>query len=199
MKIILASGSPRRKELVKMLGIKFEVKISDEEEIINPELSIEEQSKQLAYQKARNVVNQIDEKEDCLVIGSDTIVVKAGEILGKPRSREEAFSMLEKLQGDSHKVYTSLCVISRKQGKETKYVTLDCTKVWVKAMQKKEIDLWLAKNEWQDKAGAYAIQGFFSVFVDKIEGNYYTVMGLPIHQLYDILKQEEIKSEQERN
>jgi septum formation protein len=192
MKIILASGSPRRKELLTMMGLNFETKTSQKEENLNPQLSIKEQCKQLAYQKARDVLDQIPEKEDCFIIGSDTMVVKAETIYGKPKSKEDAFSMINQLQGASHEVYTSLCVIVRKQGKEKQYITLDTTKVHLKEMSNQEIEMWLAKKEWKDKAGAYAIQGFFSVFISKIEGNFYSVMGLPIHQLYEIMKQEKL-------
>lgn len=191
MKIILASASPRRKELLKLMGInKFEVIVSNKEEKLQNNLSIEEQVEKLAMQKAENVLEQT-KGEDRIIIGADTIVVKNGKIYGKPKSREEAKEMLKELRGKKHQVITALCVIVEKQGKREQYLTHDTSNIWIKNMEEKEIDQWLNQNIYQDKVGAYAIQEEFGKYIEKIEGNYFGIVGLPIHLLYDILKKYE--------
>ena len=191
MKIILASASPRRKELLKLMGInKFEVIVSNKEEKLQNNLSIEEQVEKLAMQKAKNVLEQT-KGADRIIIGADTIVVKNGKIYGKPKSREEAKEMLKELRGKKHQVITGLCVIVEKQGKREQYLTHDTSNIWIKNMEEKEIDQWLNQNTYQDKAGAYAIQEEFGKYIEKIEGNYFGIVGLPIHLLYDILKKYE--------
>lgn len=190
MRIILASGSPRRKELLAMMGLDFEIQVSQTEEKLEENLSLEEQSQKLALEKAQAVFKQTT--GDRLVIGSDTIVVKDNRIYGKPNSKEDAIQMIQILQGTDHEVMTSLCVLIEKEGKEKQYLLVDTTKVLIKSMTDEEIKQWTEKGTCMDKAGAYAIQGEFGVFIDRIEGNYYTVMGLPIHKLYEILKEEKI-------
>lgn len=186
MKIILASASPRRKELLEMIGIKFEVKTSDVEEKLEEDLNIEEQSKKLAYIKAKEVFNRtVGERA---VIGSDTMVVKNNKIYGKPQNRKEAQKMLYDLKGSEHIVITSICVISEVDGKYKEQIDYDITEVHLKDMTDEEINNWLETGKAYDKAGAYAIQGEFSIYVEKMNGNFYSVMGLPIHKLYDMLK-----------
>ena len=186
MKIILASQSERRKELLDLIGLEYEVIVSNCEEIINPELTIEEQSKQLAYIKAKTVFDKTE--GDRLVIGSDTMVIKDGKLYGKPENEEEAIKMIETLQGDKHQVITSLCVLVKNNENYEEYLDYDIADVYIKNMSKQEIEKWVKENEVMDKAGAYAIQSKFAVHVEKIEGNYSTVVGLPVHKLYDILK-----------
>lgn len=190
MRIILASGSPRRKELLDMMGLNFEVKVSHSEEKLQSDLSLEEQSKKLAYDKAKEVFEKT--QGDRVVIGSDTMVVKNGKIYGKPTSKAYAISMLQELKNSSHLVVTSLCVMIQKEEEVKEYCVLDQVTVYLKNMSEEEIKNWVEEGSCMDKAGSYAIQGKFAVYIDKIEGNYYTVMGLPIHLLYDILKEEQI-------
>lgn len=188
MKVILASGSPRRKELLKMVVPEFEVIVSGAEECLADNLSPEEQATNLAYIKAKNVFNET--KGDRIVIGSDTIVVKNGKIYGKPESKAHAKKMIKELleEDKTHYVITGLSIIVQKGGESTEYKIFDKVKVYFTNITDSEIDKWIDSGEAMDKAGAYAIQGEFGVFVDKIEGNYSTVVGLPIHKVYDIIK-----------
>ena len=187
MKIILASQSERRKELLTLMGLEYEVMVSSADETLEPNLKIEEQSKRLAYIKAEDIFEKTT--GDRLVIGSDTMVIKDGILYGKPKNEEEAIKMIETLQGDKHQVITSLCVLVEKNGKYEEYIDYDIANVYIKEMSKQEIEKWVKENEVLDKAGAYAIQSKFAVYVEKIDGNYTTVVGLPVHKLYDILKE----------
>lgn len=187
MKIILASGSSRRRELLEMMGLEFEVKVSNADETFEQGLSLEEQSKKLAYIKAKAI---FDETEgDRAVIGSDTMVIKDGKIYGKPENREDAIAMLKDLSGATHKVITSICVLSQDGEKYKEQVDYDMADVFFKEMSIEEIESWIDYDEPYDKAGGYAVQSRFGVHIDKINGNFFTVMGLPIHKLYDMLKQ----------
>lgn len=186
MKIILASGSERRKELLKLITSNFEVLVSNEEEILEEGITIQEQSKRLSYIKAKSVFDKT--KGDRIVIGSDTMVIKQNKIYGKPNDKEDAIKMLQELRNTSHEVITGLAVLIQDGAKYKEFITYDITKVYIKDISDSEITNWVENNKVLDKAGAYAIQGEFSVFIDKIEGNYNTVVGLPIHKLYDIIK-----------
>lgn len=188
MKIILASQSPRRKEILSMITNKFEVIVSNAEENIDKKLTNEEQVKHLAYIKAKAVFDETNDLGDRIVIGSDTIVVKDNKIFGKPKNYEDAVNMLNELKNAKHEVMTGLCVIIQKDGNVQEIIDSDVTSVYINEMNEKEINDWVASNEAYDKAGGYAIQGKFGVFINKIEGNYYTVVGLPVHKLYDIIK-----------
>ena len=187
MKIILASGSPRRKELLKLIIPEFEVIVSGLDEKVDQKLSIQEQSKALAHIKAKEVFDRTE--GDRIVIGSDTIVSKNEKIYGKAKSREDAKNMLKELiQGDSvHNIYTSLAIIVSKNGEIKEFNCVDEVKVFLKKMTDEEIEKWLDLNKWQGKAGAYGIQDEFCIYVEKIEGNYTSVVGLPTHRVYDIL------------
>ena len=188
MKIILASSSPRRKELLKMVIPEFEIIVSGAEEKIEDGMSPEEQASKLAYLKAKSVFEKT--KGDRIVIGSDTMVIKNSKIYGKPESEEHAKEMIkELLQGDkTHHIITGLSIIIQKDGKNEEYKTFDKVKVYFKDITDKEIENWISTGKAMDKAGAYAMQEEFGVFVEKIEGNYSTVVGLPIHKVYDIIK-----------
>lgn len=193
MKMILASGSPRRKELLKLVVPEFEVIVSNIEETIEEGLSPEEQVQRLSYIKAKNVYDRT--KDDRMIIGSDTMVVKNGKIYGKPKSKEEAKESIKKLlEGDkTHDVITGLCVMLQKDGKYKEYKTYDKVHVWLKDISDEEINKWINTGKAMDKAGAYSIQEEFGVFVEKIEGNYMSAIGLPTHKLYDIIKENAIK------
>ena len=189
-KVILASGSPRRRELLAQLGIEFDVRVSEQEEIYHSTVP-EEIVKELALLKAEHVAENMQEEERAgkVIIGADTVVVQDGRILGKPQGEEDAFRMLKKLQGRSHEVYTGTALLYF-EGKEKKTVNRAVkTNVYVHAMTEKEIQAYIASGEPMDKAGAYGIQGKFAAFIERIEGDYYNVVGLPVSFVYQCLKQ----------
>lgn len=190
MKIILASQSPRRKELLKLIVPTFEIIVSNQEETLNDKLSVEEQVTQIAYDKAKNVYDRTKNKGDRIVIGSDTIVTKNGKIYGKPKNKDHAKEMIKELitENKMHKIITGLCVFVEKEGRLKEYKTYDEVKVYLKDITDKEIEKWLDTGNAMDKAAAYGIQNEFCVHVEKIEGNYTSALGLPTHKLYDIIK-----------
>ena len=189
MKIILASGSPRRRELLKLIVPEFDIIVSGVDEKLKKGITPEEQATELAYIKAKDVFDNTE--GDRIVIGSDTIVTKGGKIYGKPKNREDAKIMIKELtSGDRiHSVITGLCVLVQKNGELHEYKTFDEVKVFLKEMSDDEIDKWIDTGKAMDKAAAYGIQDEFCVFVEKIEGYYLTVVGLPNHKLYDNLKE----------
>lgn len=185
MKIILASASPRRKELLSQVGLEFEVLVSDVEEVITqtePNRVVEE----LSVQKAEDVFRRME--GDVMVIGADTVVALEGTILGKPHSEEHAVEMLKKLQGRVHHVYTGVTVLGRKGGEEFHSTFSECTVVDFYPMTEAEIKWYVGMGEPMDKAGAYGIQGLGARFVKKISGDYNNVVGLPIAHLYQEIK-----------
>jgi septum formation protein len=183
-RMILASGSPRRKELLQMLEVPFEVLVSDTEEIITKNEPAEV-TKELSYQKAMAVAGQVEEG---IVIGADTVVSIDGKILGKPADTEEAREMIHKLQGKSHMVYTGVTVIVKSDETVSASSFAEGTKVNVAPMTEDEIEAYISTSEPYDKAGAYGIQGLFGKFIEGIEGDYFNVVGLPVHRLYEELK-----------
>ncbi len=201
MRIVLASASPRRKELLEQIGIEFEVITSQTEEVYE-NTDPEEIVKELALMKALDVT-QGDEDNyiegDCVIIGADTIVVRDGEILGKPADEANAFAMLQSLQGRSHMVYTGVAIIECREGVDEEDgevgFTFDITnhaigtKVNVLPMSDEEIRAYIESGEPMDKAGAYGIQGRFAAYVEGIEGDYFNVMGLPISYVNAVLKE----------
>lgn len=186
MRIILASHSPRRKELMDLMGLNYEVIVSHADETLKPELTIGEQAKRLGYIKAKAVFDKTE--GDRIVIGSDTMVFKDNEVFGKPKNKEDAIRMLNTLGNTDHRVITSLTVLIQDGDKYTEYIDYDITKVYLKDISQEETLQWIEEGKPYDFAGAYAIQSKFGVFVDKIDGNYFTVVGLPIHKLYDVIK-----------
>ena len=187
IKIVLASGSPRRKELLKLIVPNFEVIVSGADETLNNNFSLEERVSELAYLKAKRVFDTLNGEK--IVIGADTIVVKNDKIYGKPKDKIDAKEMLKKLlDGDkSHDVITGLSVIIGKNGEYKEIKTYDKTKVYFTDISERELDNWIDSGKAMDKAGGYGIQTEFGVFIDRIEGNYTTIVGLPIHKLYKIL------------
>lgn len=180
-RLILASGSPRRQELLAMLGIPFEVIISDAEEIIT-HTSPAKVTEELSRCKAEAVAHQVT---DAIVIGADTVVSVDDRILGKPKDKEEAGEMIASLQGRSHMVYTGVTILEvDAEGGICGHTFLEETRVFVASMNEKEIAEYIASSEPYDKAGAYGIQGSFGKFVERIDGDYYNVVGLPVHHLY---------------
>ena len=198
-KIILASASPRRRELLAQIGAEFEVRVSDKEEIYHSSRP-EEIVKELALMKAENVAADLAEEmraagagngelRDIVVIGADTVVVLDGQILGKPKDEEDAADMLSRLQGRAHEVYTGTAILDYdEQGHQSVVNQVVRTEVHVHAMEKAEIHRYIATGEPMDKAGAYGIQGRFAAFIDRIEGDYYNVVGLPVSSVYQELK-----------
>lgn len=190
MRIILASKSPRRKELMDLAEFNYEVIPSKADEKIDETLGIEENSIQLGYSKAKDVFENT--QGDRAIIGADTIVVKDGVIYGKPKDREDAIRIIKELQGTSHKVYTGLSVIIENKGEVKEYKETVYSEVFVKPMEESEIINYVDTYNVSDKAGAYAIQSKFAVYIEKIIGDYNTIVGLPINRLYDIFKENEI-------
>ncbi len=182
-KIILASSSPRRKELLEKIGLKFEIVPSDFEEDMNQKMSPNELAKTLAFGKAESVAKN---SPDSVVIGADTIVVLAEKVLGKPHTAERAREMLRLLSGKQHSVITGFAIIDTGTGK--KFSSAVETKVFFKNLSEKEIEKYIQTGEPLVMAGAYAIQSGAALFVEKIEGDYYNVVGLPILALYNALK-----------
>lgn len=190
-KVILASASPRRRELLEQGGIPFTVIPSQAEEKITteqPGQAVEE----LSYLKCSDIYEK--SVGDILVIGADTIVVSEGKILGKPSSQKDAVKMLQSLQGREHEVYTGVTIMSR-EGKENRKKTFhEKTKVVFYPMSDDEIRSYVNTGEPMDKAGAYGIQGKSAVFIKEISGDYNNVVGLPLARLYQELKNMGIES-----
>lgn len=180
---ILASASPRRKQLLQEMGLKFKTIPSAIQEKINPALAPSQLVKKLARQKAGDVARRFQGKK-LIVIGADTIVVRRGEILGKPRDPLHAREILNKLSDSIHYVYTGVAVIDTFTGK--KIVDYEKTRVKMKKLSPAEIEFHSRRH--LDKAGAYAVQAEKDTFIEKIDGCYYNVVGLPIQLLKRILK-----------
>lgn len=188
MKVILASKSPRRKEILSMITDKFDIMVSDDEEILDSSLSVKEQSMKLAYDKAKSIFDKTN--GDRIVIGSDTIVVDENDkIYGKPKDRQDGICILKNIKGKEHRVFTSIAILVEKAGEYFKHIDCDIAKVYIADMTEEEITKWLDTGEAYDKAGAYAVQGTFAKHIEKIDGNFWTVMGLPVHKVYNILKE----------
>lgn len=191
MKIILASKSPRRKELLSQVGYTYECMVSEKEENTDA-VQPSDVVKELSQQKAEDVCAKIEKEgqmeEDCLVIGADTIVAKDSEIFGKPKDTEDAKRMLSTLQGREHSVWTGVTLIYLRDGKKKKKVFAEETKVHMYSMLEQEIEEYIRTKEPEDKAGAYAIQGYAAKFIKKIDGDYNNVVGLPVARIYQELK-----------
>lgn len=186
--IILASGSPRRKELLLQIGIVPEIIVSHVEEKITSDVPAEVVMS-LAEQKAVDVAKNMPEGK--VILGSDTVVAADGKILGKPKSHEEAYEMIRSLVGRSHQVYTGVCIVKKgaADGKDTVVSFYDETDVQVSGMTEAEIREYADSEEPMDKAGAYAVQGFFARYIEELRGSYANVMGLPVHLVYRKLKE----------
>lgn len=209
MKTILASASPRRRELLEQMGITFEVRPAKGEEVITktvPEEVVQELAYQKAYEVAQNILCEAEEKKEAdqelvRVIGADTIVVYQEEICGKPTDQADASRMLQMLQGNTHQVYTGVCVIDllpqdkaessnetavSDKTKEVMKIRIfaEKTDVTMYPVSDKEIQEYIETGECMDKAGAYAIQGISAKFIRGIKGDYYNVVGLPMARLY---------------
>lgn len=208
-RIILGSASPRRRELLEQIGLEFEIVVSDAREhykSTRPEDIVRE----LALMKAEHVAKEVERREkeraeqasiprletgeahlrNVVILGADTIVVLDGQILGKPSDEEAAFSMLKSLQGRMHQVYTGVAVLDFDGSGSLRTIShAEETKVYVHEMTDEEIRRYIAAGESMDKAGAYGVQGRFAAFIDRIEGDYYNVVGLPVAYLYHTVKE----------
>lgn len=177
--LILASESPRRKELLEFTGLQFQIKPTSVDETVPDNLTPKETVEYLSYIKALPLKNGVD-----TIIGSDTVVAINGEILGKPSSKENAKEILKKLSGKTHSVFTGVTII-----KENDIETFSVeTKVVFYELTDDEIDRYIATNEPMDKAGAYGIQGKGAIFVKEVIGDYSSVVGLPIGEVYRRVK-----------
>lgn len=190
--IILASASPRRKELLKQIGMEFEVRVSQVEEHITetePARVVEE----LSCQKAEAVLEGLrdrEAKEDVLVIGADTVVALEGEILGKPLDYEDACRMLRRLSGAEHQVFTGVTLLRKRPGQPVeKKCFHEKTVVSFYPMSEEEIREYAATGDCLDKAGGYGIQGFCARYIKGIEGDYNNVVGLPVGRLFQEAKE----------
>ena len=189
-KVILASGSPRRKELLAQIGVAFEIKVSHKEEIItstNPADVVKELSQMKAEDVAEGFLGPV------VVLGADTVVAHSGKILGKPKDEDDAVKMIRSFAGDEHEVYTGVCIIIKEEdGTQREISFAEATKVSVYPMTESEIKEYVASGEPMDKAGAYAIQGLFAPYIKGIEGDYYNIVGFPIAGIYQKMKEEGI-------
>lgn len=187
--IILASASPRRKELMTQIGLTFRVQPSNNDEIIT-KTNPEEIVKELSHQKAKEVFENGHLQD--IVIGADTIVIYEGNILGKPKDEAEAYAMINRLQGNTHQVYTGVSVIWKQENITHVLTFADRTDVELYPMSEKEIREYVDTKEPFDKAGGYGIQGCFASFVKRINGDYNNVVGLPVARLYQELKNQKL-------
>jgi len=185
--IILASSSPRRKELLELVNIPFKVHPSDVNEEIDQPLPPNKVVEELALRKAKDIAKNYQQE---IIIGADTIVVLSNEILGKPCNEQEAHQMLSKLQGRVHEVYSGVAVIDSKTGETV--VSHRVTKVHMQSLTDEQIKAYIETKEPMDKAGSYGIQGIGAIFIEQIEGDYFNVVGLPLSLLTNILKRFEI-------
>lgn len=177
IRVILASASPRRQELLRLIFDSFEVIPSDVDETLPPDMAVELAPEYFAKQKCRSVY---ENNRNALVIGSDTGVFIDGKMLGKPQSTKQAFDMLTMLSGRTHKVITGCCV--KYADREISFSSV--TRVKFKKLTNEETESYINSKEPLDKAGAYGIQGKGALFVEEICGDYYSVMGLPVNRLY---------------
>ena len=181
--LILASKSPRRQHLLKELGLDFQVQVSHIKEDFPPELGMTAIPEYLAELKANEVLSKLD--GNCLVIAADTIVWKDETVLGKPRDKEEAVELLKSLSDSQHQVITGVVI----QSAEKKYSFHAVTEVWFDELTDEEINYYVDRFKPYDKAGGYGIQEWIGyIGIQKIEGSFFNVMGLPVHKVYQFLK-----------
>ena len=192
IRVILASGSPRRKQLLEQIGVRPEIRPSRIEEQAVSRLP-EEVVMELSCQKAEDVAAET--AGDALVLGADTVVAVDGDILGKPKSHEDAMDMVRRIQGRSHQVYTGVTLIYKKQGKSRGITIAENTEVFVYPMTEEEMKRYADSAEPMDKAGAYGIQGAFAAYIEGIHGDYTNVVGLPVGRVWQEWKQ--LKEEME--
>ena len=181
-RIVLASGSPRRKEILAQIGASYDVMVSDCDEsttVTEPAELVKELSKRKAEAVARDLTGPV------IVIGADTVVAYEGCILGKPKDRADARRMISMLENDVHQVYTGVSLIIKEANGECDVITFaECSEVWVDAMTERQVEEYLDTREGVDKAGSYAVQGIFAVHIKGIKGDYFNIVGLPVAGIY---------------
>ena len=180
--IVLASKSPRRRELLEKLGLDFTVMTEDIDETMDPAVPLEREIQRVSEAKARAVRSRVGPED--IIISADTVVCAHGGRLGKPADEEDAKRMLRMLSGRVHAVVSGLCVL---QGDRCETASV-ITSLHFRPLTEREIDAYVASGEPMDKAGAYGIQGLAAIFVDNLDGDYYNVMGLPLCALAEMLK-----------
>jgi septum formation protein len=184
--IILASGSLRRQEYFRLMGLPFNIMPSHIEEDFDEALSPREITEDLAKRKVNRIIEILQGKAPFWICGADTVISLDGKILGKPKDRSDAAAMLEKLQGREHQVVTAIALFNGKDG------TLDCRSVESSVsfipLSKSELEWYLNTGEWQEAAGAYKIQGLASCFISNIQGSYSGIVGLPMREFYAMLR-----------
>lgn len=181
MHLILASQSPRRKELLGLMHIPFTVRVADIDETMDPEKSACDEVARVSALKARAIPRETGD----VVVAADTIVVCAGKVLGKPHDEAEAVKMLQLLSGRDHQVMTGVTVLTDENCK----TFTEITDIHFRELSRQEIEAYVATGEPMDKAGAYGIQGGAALFAEKMVGDYYNVMGLPVCSLWKALKE----------
>ena len=177
--MILASRSPRRAELLQRLGLDYAVRVTDVDESVKPGESPTDAASRLAVLKASAAT-----EPGALSIGCDTLVVHGGEILGKPMGHAEAVEMVCRLQGDEHTVYTGIALATPERTESV----VEATRVWFRSLDAKECEEYVATGEPMDKAGAYGIQGFGAAIVERIDGDFFAVMGLSVARLLELFQ-----------
>lgn len=188
MDIILASGSPRRAELLKQVGLEFRVSTCNTDETYDSSLSPSEIVMELSLRKADAVFDKEMPETDAVVIAADTIVSLDNEILGKPKDRKDAVRMLTELSGRKHQVYTGVTLYYYVAGRVFIENFADCADVYFRELTPDIINEYVDSWEPMDKAGAYGIQGLGAILVDKIDGDYYTIVGLPVSKVYHSIR-----------
>ncbi len=181
-RLILASKSARRHEILSHLGLEPIIRVSDADETVSEPLTPEQLTEQLSLRKAQAVIPTLKENE--LLVASDTVVALDGEVFGKPRDKDDAYRMLSLLSGSTHKVVSGICLTLN--GKTA--VSHDVTYVKFKTLTEREILGYISTAEPYDKAGGYGIQDKASVFVEKIDGDFYNVVGLPVYKMFELMK-----------
>lgn len=181
-RIVLASGSPRRKEILSQIGASYEVIVSDCDESTSctePEALVRE----LSYKKAEAVAKE--QTGPVIVIGADTVVAYNGRILGKPKDDADATQMISMLAGDTHQVYTGVSLLIKEGNGETSSIVFaECSQVEVEALNETQIADYIKTGEGKDKAGSYAVQGIFAAHIKGIRGDYFNIVGLPVAGIY---------------
>lgn len=184
-KLILASASPRRRDILRNLGLEFDIMIPNIDETMPPELNTDSAVEFLSVKKAKSIANKID--YPAIIIGSDTTVAIDGEVLGKPVDKKEAFDMLKKLSGRSHEVISGYAIVNTLENRVTSGSII--SKVYFDDLSDEQIQAYISTGEPMDKAGAYAIQGYASTFIPHIEGCYNNIVGLPTYAVCKALKE----------
>ena len=191
-RLILASSSPRRKDLLEALGLNFDIIASHLEEVIDERLSPPDLVLNLARQKAEDVFGSYlksHSEESFLVLGADTMVVLDGRFIAKPVDKADACSMLRSLSGKKHQVFTGVFLTALLQNKRQTWQSVECSDVYFRDLEQAEIEAYVETGEPMDKAGAYALQGIGACLVDRVEGSHTNIVGLPIPNVVSLLRQ----------